>query len=336
MINTQKKPPVLAVVGPTGTGKSELAIALAKALGNAEIVSMDSMQIYRGLDIGTAKLTREEMQGVAHHMLDVAEPDSVYTVSDYCRDARNCMDELLSRGQLPILTGGTGLYLNALSVEMTMGEEGADPALRASLKKTAETEEGRAALFKRLLEIDPESAGKLHPNDVHRVVRAIEIYETTGKRKSEMTPGPEGPYHILVYGLSMQRDTLYDRLNRRVDRMMDQGWLSEVKRLMDRGIRFDSGDGGVSQAIGYPELACVLSGTMDMDRALELIKRNTRRYAKRQWTWFRHDPRVVWFEAEEYVSRAALQETFLGRVRSDLEQYLSQTWNIPCPAMGGY
>ncbi|MBQ9007945.1 MAG: tRNA (adenosine(37)-N6)-dimethylallyltransferase MiaA, partial [Clostridia bacterium] len=256
----------------------------------------DSMQVYRGLDIGTAKLKAEEMGGIRHHMLDVAEPDTVYTVSDYCRDARLCMDEMISRRQMPILVGGTGLYLNALSVEMTMGDEGADPALREALRKTAETEEGRAALFARLREIDPQSAEKLHPNDVHRVVRAIEIYETTGRRKSEMTPGPEGPYHILVYGLSKDREVLYDRLNRRVDRMLEAGWLEEVRGLMARGIRFDRTDGGVSQAIGYPELACVIGESMDMDRAIELTKRNTRRYAKRQWTWFRHDPRVTWFE----------------------------------------
>ena len=321
MISSQKKPPVLAVVGPTGSGKSDLAITLAKKLGNAEIVSMDSMQVYRGLDIGTAKLTPDERQGIPHHMLDVAEPESVYTVSDYCRDARTCMDALIFQNRLPILTGGTGLYLNSLSYEMSMGDEGADLNLRETLKEKAETEAGRAELFAKLREIDPESAGKLHPNDVHRVIRAIEIYETTGKRKSEMTPGPEGPYHILVYGLSTDRETLYNRLNSRVNRMMENGWLDEVRMLMDRGIRFDRTDGGVSQAIGYPELSHVLSGTMELERALELTKRNTRRYAKRQWTWFRHDPRVTWFEEEAFACRSDLYQSVYDRVCLDLRRY---------------
>lgn len=323
MTEVQKwKPLVLAVVGPTGTGKSETAVHLARALTGVEILSMDSMQVYRGLDIGTAKINANEMQGIPHHLLDLAEPDTIYTVSDYRRDAGACIDRICAAGHLPMLVGGTGLYLNALSYELTMGDEGADTALRESLKQIAETEEGRQALYERLMSIDPVSAEKLHPNDVHRVVRAIEIYETTGTRKSDLAPNPEGPYNVLVYGLSMERELLYSKLNSRVDRMIDAGWPDEVRGLMDRGICFDRTDGGVSQAIGYPELAEVIAGRMTMAAAVERIKRNTRRYAKRQWTWFRHDPRVVWFERDAFPDAATLEQAMLERIRSDIGAFL--------------
>ncbi|MBQ8092631.1 MAG: tRNA (adenosine(37)-N6)-dimethylallyltransferase MiaA [Clostridia bacterium] len=314
-----KKPLILAVVGPTGIGKSETAIHLAKALGNVEIISMDSMQVYRGLDIGTAKLHASEMEGIPHHLLDIADPKTIYTVSDYKRDAAETIDGILSRSHVPMLVGGTGFYLDALSYELTMGDEGADPELRAALHAQAETEEGRLELFKRLQSIDPDSASKLHPNDVHRVVRAIEIYETTGQRKSEQTRS-EGPYHILVYGLSMDRERLYSHLNARVHRMIAAGWQQEVENLMSAGIRFDRTDGGVSQAIGYPELAEVSSGTINMEFARERIQRNTRRYAKRQWTWFRRDPRIIWFERENYTGQEALEKAMLDQIRSDINR----------------
>lgn len=319
MSNASIKPRILTIVGPTGTGKSELSLMLAEHLGNAQIVSMDSMQVYRGLDIGTAKLTMEERRGIPHHMLDVADPNEIYTVSAYKADAGKAIEDILSKGDLPILVGGTGLYLNALSYEMPLGGEGSDEAFRNELREIAKTESGKQALFERLKEIDPESAGKLHVNDIHRVIRALEIYHVTGKRKSEiLTPQVEGPYTFRIIGLTDDRARLYERINARVLSMLDKGWMDEVAALMARGVRFDSPEGGVSQAIGYPELSQVLSGSLAYEQAVEWIQRNTRRYAKRQWTWFNRDPRVQWFSYETYGNREELYRAVLSAVKQNI------------------
>lgn len=315
------KPVILALVGPTGSGKTKTAIALSHKM-QAEIVSMDSMQIYRGMDIGTAKPTQEELNSVPHHMIDVVEPDCLFTVSMYKQMASKAIEDILSRGKTPILVGGTGLYLNALSYEMSLGDNGADSKLREELHRIAEEPDGPAKLHERLKQVDPISAEKLHPNDIRRVIRALEIYETSGKAKSERGDEQriEGPYHILVYGLSLPREQMYARINERVDQMMKDGLVNEVKHLLARGIE-PKQEGGAMQAIGYKEIVSALRGEMDMDQSVSLIKQGSRRYAKRQWTWFRRDERTVWFDWTEYQSEQALIDALFYQIQKDISEY---------------
>lgn len=320
------KPVVLALVGPTGAGKTDTAIRISGEL-NAEIVSMDSMQIYRGMDIGTAKPTREERSAVRHHMIDVANPDELFTVSTYRQQAMQAIDDILSRKKQPLLVGGTGLYLNALSYDMSLGENGADSALRRRLNRIAQEPGGPERLHARLCEVDPESAAKLHPHDVRRVIRALEIFETSGRAKSEQTDEQrrEGPYRVLVYGLSLPREQMYARINARVDDMMKAGLVGEVEALLARGIE-PRQEGGAMQAIGYKEIVSALRGEITMERAVELIKQGSRRYAKRQWTWFRHDARTKWFDWSEYASKDALIQALLGQIRLDVSRYLESSF----------
>ena len=312
------KPRILALVGPTGSGKTQTAIRICQAL-DAEIVSMDSMQIYRGMDIGTAKPTTQERAAALHHMIDVAEPDQLFTVSMYREMAMRVIDDILARGRLPLLVGGTGLYLQAISYELSLGERGADSAMRQELRQIAQEPDGPWRLHERLKAVDPQSAQKLHPNDVRRVIRALEIYESSGKAKSEQTDEArqEGPYHVLVYGLTMPREQMYARINARVDAMVASGLVEEVQRLLARGIE-PRQEGGAMQAIGYKEIVAALRGEMPMDKAIDLIKQGTRRYAKRQWTWFRRDPRTVWFDWSAYPTGDALIQALIERMRSDL------------------
>lgn len=315
------KPVVLALVGPTGSGKTKTAIALSHKL-QAEIVSMDSMQIYRSMDIGTAKPTPKELAAVPHHMIDVVEPDCLFTVSMYKEMASKAIDDIFSRGKIPVLVGGTGLYLNALSYEMSLGDNGADSRLREELHHIAELPDGPAKLHERLKQVDPVSAQKLHPNDIRRVIRALEIYETSGKAKGEREDEQktEGPYHILVYGLSLPREQMYARINERVDMMIKDGLVEEVNGLLERGIE-PKQEGGAMQAIGYKEIVSALRGEIDMEQAISLIKQGSRRYAKRQWTWFRRDDRTQWFDWTEYESEEALIDTLFYRIQRDINEY---------------
>ena len=313
------KPIVLALVGPTGSGKTSTAIQLCKKL-NAEIVSMDSMQIYRGMDIGTAKPTKDELSQAPHHMIDVADPDELFTVSMYREMAFKVIDDIIARGKIPMLVGGTGLYLQAISYEMSLGENGADNDLRKELNRIAEEPDGPMKLHNRLRLVDPQSAEKLHPNDIRRVIRALEIYETSGKAKSERTDEQrkEGPYRVLVYGLSLPREEMYARINRRVDEMMNLGLVDEVKALLLQGIK-PSKDGGSMQAIGYKEIVSALNGEISLDQAVHLIKQGSRRYAKRQWTWFRHDHRTKWYDWSDFSTPELLIDTLYNQIMSDMD-----------------
>lgn len=318
------KPIVLAIVGPTGSGKTKTAIHLCQRM-NAEIVSMDSMQIYRRMDIGTAKPSKAELAAAKHHMIDIVEPDQLFTVSMYRELAANAINDIISRGKIPILVGGTGLYLQALSYEMSLGENGADNELRDELNQIAAASGGPEELHKRLSAVDPISAQKLHPNDTRRVIRALEIFETTGKRKGEQGEETkvEGPYHILVYGLSLPRDQMYARINARVDEMIDQGLVDEVKALLEEDIQ-PRKEGGAMQAIGYKEIVSALQGDLSLEDAVSLIKQGSRRYAKRQWTWFRRDERTQWFDWTAYDSNEALLEALYQRIQKDMTAYLAQ------------
>lgn len=277
---------VLAVVGATASGKTALSIALAKELGG-EIISCDSMQIYRGMDIGTAKPTMEEREGIVHHLIDIIEPSESFSVADYAPLAKAAIEDITARGKLPIFCGGTGLYLDAVLTANEYSEAGSDPALREALTREAE-EKGSLALWERLRLEDPESAEAIHQNNVKRVIRALEIKLLTGVAKSEwdrrsrLSPAP---YNALVLGLSYpDRSVLYERVDKRVDIMLEQGLVDEVRALVESG-RLPRGS-TAAQAIGYKEILSYLDGDCTLEAAVETLKMATRRYAKRQITWF--------------------------------------------------
>ncbi len=273
---------LLVVCGATATGKTALAVECAKRL-NGEVVSADALLVYRGLTIGTAKPTKEEMGGVPHHMIDVAEPTERFSVSDYERLARPIVEDILARGKLPVLCGGTGFYLNALLYERTLGGAPADAALRARLEAVAE-EKGKAYLHEMLREVDPESAETLHENDVRRVIRALEIYALTGKRKSEQHDALTPRYDFSAVAFAFPRGQLYARIDARVDAMMRAGLVEEVKGLLARGVAEDA---QCMQGIGYKEVVEGLKNGYMQSTMSDIIKKNTRNYAKRQLTFFK-------------------------------------------------
>ena len=292
----ENKPPVIAVAGPTASGKSDLGLKLARCLGG-EIVCMDSMQIYRRMDIGTAKPTAQERALVPHHMLDVADPTEAYAVADYAVAAEHVIDQIISRGRLPILVGGTGLYLKAALDEMDFPSGELEDDRRAGYQELAERI-GEEELHALLAERDPESAAVIHPHNVRRVIRALEMNDdgiSYAQQKSQFSV-PREHYHALWFGLTRNREVLYERINLRVDLMFEQGLVDEVRGLMDQGL----GDALTSmQAIGYKEIIDAFNGMMSMDEARELIKMRSRRYAKRQLSWFKRDDRIVWFDMDE-------------------------------------
>ena len=280
---------VLAIVGPTAVGKTKLSIELAKKL-NGEIISGDAMQIYRGMDIGTAKITTEEMEGIVHHLLNEKNPDERYSVAEYQKTVRTKIDEISERGKLPIIVGGTGLYVKAVLYDYEFSES-------ATLDEEQYEELTNEEVHKVLANIDSESAAVLHPNNRRRVVRALNIYYETSKTKSELLEKQEQKliYDAMLIGLSAKRSVLYERINDRVDKMIDAGLVEEVKKLREAGI---SRDAGAIRAIGYKEIYDYLIGVTDLKTAVELIKRNSRRLAKRQYTWFRNQLDVVWFDVD--------------------------------------
>jgi tRNA dimethylallyltransferase len=264
---------------------------VADALGGV-IVCMDAMQVYRGMDIGTAKPTQADRHRVPHRMLDVVSPDEAYSVAAYVKDARAAIAETLGSGKLPLLCGGTGLYLRALRQPLTFGHTPGNEGVRARYQALAEAQ-GAAALHQRLSEVDPASARRLHPNDQRRVIRALEVFELTGAPFSaqELPGEEESPYRFLLFGLDWQRPMLYARIDRRVDHMVEAGLADEVKGLLDAGI---SPEAQSMQGLGYKELVPYLKGAARYDEALETIKRRTRNYAKRQVTWFNREPGIQW------------------------------------------
>jgi len=299
---------VAVITGPTATGKTRLGVLLAQALGG-EVVSADSMQLYRRMDIGTAKPTAEEMAGVPHHMLDVAEPGENYSVGRYVQQAAACVDDILARGRLPILVGGTGLYIDSLLSGRDFAAPG-DPALRAFL--SAEYDRlGGQALWEQLRQVDPRRAEKLSPNDKRRILRALEVYRLTGEtitehdERSRLAP-PR--YEAAVIALTFaDREKLYARIDARVDRMVEQGLFAEVAALLSEGL---SRSCTAMQAIGYKEAAQALNGEISRQEAVERIKRESRRYAKRQLTWLRREKTVHWIRwAEEPDFALARQDS---------------------------
>lgn len=294
------KTKIVAVVGPTASGKTSLSVELAKKF-NGEVVSCDSMQVYRKMSIGTAKPTEEEMQGIRHHMLDFADPKTVYTCADYVRDAKKAIAEIVSNGKVPIICGGTGLYLDSLIRGGSFEETETDLEYREELEQIAD-ENGNKFLHNMLVEVDPESAASIHFNNRKRVIRALEIYKCCGVPKSELDRRsriPESEFDVLTIGLRfVNRDVLYNRINQRVDIMLKMGLEDETRRLMEMGI-FES-NGTAKQAIGYKELLGYMNGYMSYESAVEQLKMATRRYAKRQMTWFSAHGNVNWIDIEEY------------------------------------
>lgn len=288
----KSKQKLLVIIGPTAVGKTKLSIEMAKQF-NGEIISGDSMQIYRGMDIGTAKISKDEMEGIPHHLLDIKEPSENFSVAEFQTLVRAKINEIAEKGKLPIIAGGTGLYIQSVIYDYQFSDVPGDEKLREELEERAK-EIGNEALYHELKEIDPDSAGQIHPNNVRRVIRALEIYKLTGKTMHEFqsTQQPDLLYDTAIVGLTMEREKLYERINYRVDIMMEQGLLEEVNGLYQQGLR----DCQAIQAIGYKEIYDYLDGKVSLDDAVETLKQNSRRYAKRQLTWFRNKMDVQWFD----------------------------------------
>ena len=282
------------LTGPTASGKTSLSIRLAKAF-QCEIICMDSMQIYRGMDIGTAKPTMAEMDGIPHHMLDVTDPRENYSVAQYQQAAEDVAQEILQRGKQPLFVGGTGLYLRALRHPMGMGQVAADDALREALQQEADAPGGKEALHHRLAMVDPDTAERLPVNDVRRVIRALEVYQLTGVPFSKQPQvEEEARFRYRVATLTMERSLLYGRIEQRVDVMMEQGLMDEIKGLLDAGVPADA---QAMKAIGYKEMIPALRGDISMEEAVAALKQNTRHYAKRQLTWMRREEDVCWVDS---------------------------------------
>ncbi|MBE5812975.1 MAG: tRNA (adenosine(37)-N6)-dimethylallyltransferase MiaA [Clostridiales bacterium] len=292
------KQKVIVIVGPTGIGKTKLSIELAKKI-DGEIVSADSMQIYRKMNIGTAKPTEEEKQGIQHHMMDILDMGENFSVAEYQSMAFSCIEEILNRGKTPIVVGGTGLYINSIVDEIIYSETHENPEYRKKLEEIAKTK-GNEILHKELKEKDPKAAERIEVNDLKRIVRALEVYEMTGKtitEQQENSKPKETKYDYIIIGLRTDREIIYDRINKRVDIMFEQGLLEEAKEILK-----STDDSNTShQAIGYKELAKYFEGTESLEEAKENIKKESRHYAKRQFTWFNRNERIVWLDSEVSV-----------------------------------
>ena len=315
-MSENKKKPMIILTGPTAVGKTDLSIQLAKAM-NGEIISADSMQVYRHMDIGSAKVTPEEMDGVPHHLIDVLEPEEEFNVVVFQKLTKEALTGIYERGHIPIIVGGTGFYIQALLYDIDFTENDGDTAIRRELEKLAQTQ-GAGCLHQMLQEIDPESAAAIHQNNVKRVIRAIEFYRQTGKKISlhnEQEREKQSPYQFLYYVLDTDRKTLYERIDRRVDLMMEHGLVDEVKHLADMGCTRDM----VSmQGLGYKEILDYLSGEISLEEAVYILKRDTRHFAKRQITWFKRERDVRWLELEQFQNdRKKVLEHILDEIEGE-------------------
>lgn len=304
MLN-QSKPHVLAVAGPTASGKTWLGVQLAK-IYDGEVISADSMQIYKGMDIASAKPTKEEMQGIPHHLIDFLDRDISFSAADYVRLAKEKIAEVLSRGKLPIIVGGTGLYIDSLLENVKFSDGGSDEKYRKELYDFA-GKVGNEALYARLLEADPEAAETIHPNNLVRVVRALEVIHVTGRKFSELKKESrlvESPYDSLIIGLNFEnRQNLYDRIDLRVDEMMKNGLLEEAEELWRQGSMKTA-----ANAIGFKEFIPFFENHMSVEACIDKIKQETRRYAKRQLTWFRKNQRIQWIILGEFDKKNEILE----------------------------
>ena len=313
------KPPLICIVGPTAVGKTEIAIQLAQQL-DAEIVSLDSRQIYREMDIGTAKPTPDQRRAIPHHLIDCVDVDQPFSVAEYQRLADVTIAEIGERGKQPMAVGGAGLYFRGV-IDGLFDGPGADAEIRAKLQREAD-EHGNVALHERLRQCDPEAADRVHPNNLVRVIRALEVYELTGKPISALQQQwrmEESRYPFRAFGLDMPREVLYRRIEDRVDLMVTAGLIEEVKGLLDRGYPRNC---VAMQSFGYKELIDYLDGVRTLDEAIALLKQNTRRFAKRQLTWFRNDPRIEWIDISQFASMEGIVDNLLELRLMDTIGYL--------------
>lgn len=292
-----QKPKVIVIGGPTASGKTALSIELAKKI-DGEIVSADSMQIYKHMNIGTAKPEEAEKQNIKHYMLDIIEPNDRYSVADYKREAKNAIREILQKGKTPIVVGGTGLYIDALIYEIEYLELEVDLSYRQKLEDLAK-QEGLQSLYEKAKQIDSKAMEKISPNDQKRILRVLELYHQTGKTKTELElksrKEPEFDYH--VFALTMNRETLYHRINQRVDKMLENGLVEEVKKIYNQYQEFPTS----MQALGYKEVVEYLENKISYEQMVEKIKMESRRYAKRQLTWFRKNKQTIWLDAQQTI-----------------------------------
>lgn len=295
---------LIFLVGPTAIGKTEISIELAR-LVNAEIISCDSMKVYKGMDIGTSKPDKSQLKEIPHYLVDIIEPSEEFSVAEFRKLALKAIEELLGKGKIPLLVGGSGLYIKVL-VDGIFEGPSTDRKLRERLKQEAE-EFGAEFLYGRLKLIDHDSAAKIHPNDLRRIIRALEVYEKTSTPISRLksdTRGLTGKYELKIFGLDMDRKSLYKKIDRRVDLMFEKGLLDEAKRLIGQELSLTA-----SQALGYKEAFGFLKGEYDLEEAKMLLKRDTRRYAKRQFTWFRRDGRIEWILLDEDFDPKQIAQT---------------------------
>jgi tRNA dimethylallyltransferase len=288
------KPKVIVIVGPTASGKTALSIELAKKI-DGEIISCDSMQIYKDMNIGSAKPTIEEMQGIKHYMIDIAEPTERFSVAEYKKRSEEAIEKILQKGKVPIIVGGTGLYANSLIYNIEYNEIMLDEEYRKNLMKIAETEVGLATLYEKARIIDPVAMEKISSNDKKRIIRVLEIKHSTGKNKTELeleSRKNEVKYEYKVFAINMPREILYDRINKRVDIMIENGLIDEVENIIEKYKEFPT----AMQAIGYKEIVMYLKGELTKQEAIEKIKQESRRYAKRQITWFKKIENIKWID----------------------------------------
>lgn len=307
------KKPLVILSGPTACGKTALSIALAKRI-DAEIISADSMQVYRGFDIGTAKVSKEEMQGVAHYLIDEMDPDEECNVFEFQSRAKRYIQEIHDRGKIPLIVGGTGFYIQSVLYDIDFSEESADRTYRTELEKLAE-EKGSPYLHEILSRIDPDAGAAIHPNNQKRVIRALEFFKETGDKISDhnrIQQQKESPYNFAYFVLNRKRDVLYQRINQRVDLMLQEGLVEEVSRLLEEGCKEDFLS---MQGLGYKEIVPVIKGERSIEEAADLLKKNTRHFAKRQITWFKREKDVCWVNYEDYASENAMLEYMINYLK---------------------
>lgn len=308
--------PLIVIVGPTAVGKTDISIKVAKAL-DCEIISADSMQIYKYMDIGTAKPTLQEREGVPHHLMDFLDPADDFSVVQFQSLALEIIEKIHQKGKIPMVVGGTGLYVNSLVYPMNFTEAQEDPDFRQHMQEQADVL-GKEFLYTTLAKIDPETAKRLHPNDVRRIIRALEIHHLTGKTMSHYRQDFErakAPYNLVMIGLTMDRQKLYKRIEARIDKMVKNGLLDEVKGLLDHGYSVNMTS---MQGLGYKEMAIFIHGKASFNQAVEILKRNTRRFAKRQITWFKRDKRILWIDVESFASKELLANWIITHIKKKL------------------
>lgn len=312
------KKPLIILTGPTAVGKTKLSIELAKAV-NGQMISADSMQVYRHMDIGTAKIRPEEMQGIPHYLIDVLDPWESFDVVRFQTMAKEALEKIYTAGAIPIVVGGTGFYIQALLYNIDFDENDSETGYRSELQSFAERH-GVEALHDRLRQVDEKSADMIHPNNIKRVIRALEFYHQTGTRISEHNETQrqkESPYRFVYFVLDDERERIYRRIDQRIDQMLDQGLVAEVKQLRDMGCTRDM----VSmQGLGYKEILAYLDGECTLEEAVYILKRDTRHFAKRQLTWFRREHEVRWIERQEYPDEAAMLQAMLAQLPPEFLQ----------------